>query len=146
MIQSFNILLERVTLRGEEKLIPFEVIDVKLGRYKNQFIHISSTFHYHITIIIITTSSKCTPTKFNRIQMRKIYKIFKSFKYLISLLKRNDKMHCYLIQSNSNSEDLFIRNNISIILLISNEERSKLDEPILIDSNLRRLPNLHPPP
>ena len=39
MIQSFNIKLERVTERGCKKLYPFEVIDVRLGRSKNQFIH-----------------------------------------------------------------------------------------------------------
>ena len=31
-IQSFNIILERVTERGYSKLLPFEVIDVRLGR------------------------------------------------------------------------------------------------------------------
>ena len=46
MIQSFNIKLERVTERGCWKLYPSEVIDVRLGRSKNQFIHINSTFHY----------------------------------------------------------------------------------------------------
>ena len=45
MIQSFNIKLERVTERGCKKLYPFEVIDVRLGRSKNQFIHINITFH-----------------------------------------------------------------------------------------------------
>ena len=38
IIQSFNIILERVTLRGYLKLPQLEVIDVKLGRSKNQFI------------------------------------------------------------------------------------------------------------
>ena len=38
MIQSFNIKLERVTERGNWKLSPFEVMDVRLGRSKNQFI------------------------------------------------------------------------------------------------------------
>ena len=45
MIQSFNIKLERVTLRGLMKLLLSEVIDVRLGRSKNQFIHINITFH-----------------------------------------------------------------------------------------------------
>ena len=38
-IQSFNIKLERVTERGNTKLSPnkVEVIDVRLGRSKNQF-------------------------------------------------------------------------------------------------------------
>ena len=39
MIQSFNIKLERVTIRGYSKLSPSEVMDVRLGRSKNQFIH-----------------------------------------------------------------------------------------------------------
>ena len=38
-IQSFNIKLERVTERGLLKLHLSEVIDVRLGRSKNQFIH-----------------------------------------------------------------------------------------------------------
>ena len=46
MIQSFNIKLERVTERGYWKLYPLEVIDVRLGRSKNQFIHINITFHF----------------------------------------------------------------------------------------------------
>ena len=45
MIQSFNIKLERVTERGRLRLSPSEVIDVRLGRSKNQFIHINITFH-----------------------------------------------------------------------------------------------------
>ena len=39
MIQSFNIKLERVTKRGYSKLHLSEVMDVRLGRSKNQFIH-----------------------------------------------------------------------------------------------------------
>ena len=48
IIQSFNIKLERVTERGYLKLYPypFEVIDVRLGRSKNQFIQINITFHF----------------------------------------------------------------------------------------------------
>ena len=46
MIQSFNIKLERVIERGYSKLHPFEVMDVRLGRSKNQFIHIIITFHF----------------------------------------------------------------------------------------------------
>ena len=46
MIQSFNIKLERVTIRGYLKLYPVEVMDVRLGRSKNQFIHINITFHF----------------------------------------------------------------------------------------------------
>ena len=45
MIQSFNIKLERVTEQGLIKLYLVEVMDVRLGRSKNQFIHINITFH-----------------------------------------------------------------------------------------------------
>ena len=45
-IQSFNIKLERVTERGHLKLFPSEMIDFRLGRSKNQFIHIYITFHF----------------------------------------------------------------------------------------------------
>ena len=38
-IQSFNIKLERVTEQGYWKLYLSEVMDVRLGRSKNQFIH-----------------------------------------------------------------------------------------------------------
>ena len=46
IIQSFNIKLERVTERGHLKLPQLEVMDVRLGRSKNQFIHINITFHF----------------------------------------------------------------------------------------------------
>ena len=46
IIQSLNIKLERVTERGYWKLYPYEVIDVRFGRSKNQFIHINITFHF----------------------------------------------------------------------------------------------------
>ena len=48
IIQSFNIKLERVIERGSWKLPPhpLEVMDVRLGRSKNQFIHINITFHF----------------------------------------------------------------------------------------------------
>ena len=45
-IQSFNIKLERITERGFLKLRPLEVMEVRLGRSKNQFIHINITFHF----------------------------------------------------------------------------------------------------
>ena len=75
---------------------------------------------------------------------------FKSFKYLISLLIKNRGMHYHLIQLNSNVEDLFISNIISIIPLISNEESQKLSEslpisPILIVDNLGRFFNSNNP-
>ena len=61
------------------------------------------------------------------------------------------QMHDYLIQWNSNVEDLFISSIISIIPLTTNEEKQKLDEslpisPILIVDNLGRLSNSNPPP
>ena len=46
MIRLFNIKLERDIERGYSKLSPSEVIDVRLGRSKNQFIHINITFHF----------------------------------------------------------------------------------------------------
>ena len=46
IIQSFNIKLERVTEREYMKLNPTDVIDVRLGRSKNHFIHINITFHF----------------------------------------------------------------------------------------------------
>ena len=46
MIYSFYILLERVIERGNTKLYLSEMIDVNLGRSKNQFIHIIITFHF----------------------------------------------------------------------------------------------------
>ena len=54
---------------------------------------------------------------------RSIIHSFKSFKYLISLLIKNKRMHHNLIQWNSNVEDLFISNVISIIPFITNEEK-----------------------
>ena len=44
-IQSFNIKLERVIERGRLKLYPSEVMNVRFGRSKNQFIYINITFH-----------------------------------------------------------------------------------------------------
>ena len=45
MMQSFNIKLERITERGCSKLYLSEVMDVRLGRSKNQFIPINITLH-----------------------------------------------------------------------------------------------------
>ena len=44
MIQLFITLLKRVTKRGYWKLYPVEVINVKLGRSKNQFIQSTLLF------------------------------------------------------------------------------------------------------
>ena len=122
MIQSFNIKLERVTERGCLKQFPLEMIDDRFGRSINQFIHINITFHFQWTRWIIFISCKCPITKINVIQIRKIYSLFIQIKYLISLLIRNNRMLYHLIQWNSNVEDLFIINTISILPLITNEE------------------------
>ena len=53
---------------------------------------------------------------------RSINYSFKSFKYLISLLIRNIGIQHYLIQWNSNVEDLFISNITSMLPFITNEE------------------------
>ena len=81
---------------------------------------------------------------------RSIIHSFKSFKYLISLLMMINQMPHHLIQWNSNVEDLFISNIISIIPFITNEEYLKLYEslpisPILIVDNLGRFFNSNPP-
>ena len=78
---QIDIILERITLRGLNRLPPFEISDVRLVRSKNQFIHTIVTFHFQWTRWIIS-SGKCSPTKFNRIQMRKIY----SFIQIIQIL------------------------------------------------------------
>ena len=75
MIQSFNMLLERITERGLIKLSPSEMIDVRLGRSIYQFIHINITFHYQRTRFVIS-SKKRRPTKFDGFQMWKIYLSF----------------------------------------------------------------------
>ena len=82
---------------------------------------------------------------------RSIIHSFKSFKYLISLLIKNYRMSNHLIQWNSNVEDLFISNIISIIPFISNEQQKKFHEslpisPILIVDNLGRFFNSNNPP
>ena len=121
-IQLFNIKLERITDEGNLKLYPSEVIDDKLGRSKHQFIQ-------SILLSIINEqdesslpSSVYSPSLMNFKCGRSIIHSFKSFKYLILLLLRKIRMHHYLIQSNSNVEDLFITNIISIIPFITNEE------------------------
>ena len=122
MIQSFNIKLERVTLRGLLKLSPPEVIDSRLGRSINQFIH-------KISLSINKKQDKSSlplntpqPSLMDFKCGRSICHSFKSFKYLTSLLIRSIGMFDHLIQSNSNEEDLFITYIISIIPLTINEE------------------------
>ena len=122
MIQSFNIKLERVTLRGLLKLSPPEVIDSRLGRSINQFIHkisLSINNKQDESSLPLNTPQ---PSLMDFKCGRSIIHSFKSFKYLISLLIKNYRMSNHLIQWNSNVEDLFISNIISIIPFITNEE------------------------
>ena len=151
-IQLFNIKLERITDEGNLKLYPSEVIDDKLGRSKNQFIQ-------SILLSIVNEqdesslpSSVYSPSLMEFKCGRSIIHSFKSFKYLISQSIKNVQMYYFLIQWNSNVEDLFISNIISIIPFISNEDAAKLSDqlfpiiPILIVDNLGRLCNSNNPP
>ena len=121
-IQLFNIKLERITDEGNLKLYPSEVIDVRLGRsIINSFISILlSIFNEQDESSL--PSSVYSPSLMNFKCGRSIIHSFKSFKYLILLLLRNIGMYHYLIQSNSNVEDLFISNIISMLPFITNEE------------------------
>ena len=124
MIQSFNIKLERVTEREYSKLSPSEVIDVRLGRsIINSFIPILLFIVNEQESSSLLPASAFSPSLMEFKCGRSIIHLFKSFKYLISLLMKNDKMHLLLIQSNSNLEDLFISNITSIIPCITNEEK-----------------------
>ena len=99
MIQLFNIKLERFTERGYLKLLPFEIIEVKLLRSKYQFIYIIIPF-----IINEQESSHLLPfsapqpslIEFNFRTSNKINHM--NVNYLISLLIRNFEMQNYLIQ------------------------------------------------
>ena len=111
--------------------------------------------HSYTQILDITadknTQNTSLPNSIEYNSGRSIKYLFKLFKYLISQLILTDQMQNYLIQWNTNVEDLFISNIISIILFISNEEYTKLDEslpisPILIVDNLGRFLNSNPPP
>ena len=122
LIQSFNIKLERITDEGNLKLYPSEVIDVRLGRSKHQFIQSISLSIINEQDESSLPSSVYSPSLMNFKCGRSIIHSFKSFKYLILLLIRNIGMYHYLIQSNSNVEDLFISNIISMLPFITNEE------------------------
>ena len=128
IIQLFNIKLERFTIRGYWKLHPWEeidvseVIDFRLGRSKNQFIHSISLSIFNEQDKSILPLSAPPPSLMEFKCGRSINYSFKSFKYLISLLIRNYRMHHHLIQWNSIVEDLFISNITSIIPFITNEE------------------------
>ena len=104
------------------KLSPSEVMNVRLGRsIINSFISISPSIFNEQDESSFPLSAP-NPSMIEFKCGRSIKYSFKSFKYLISLLIMNDKMLDYLIQWNSNVEDLFISNIISIIPFITNEE------------------------
>ena len=131
-------------------LVP-SLIEFKCGRsIINSFISILlSIINEHELSHLPTSALSPSLIEFKR--GRSIIDSFKSFKYLISLLIRNHEMHNHLIQWNTNMEELFISNIISIIPFTTNEEEKKLDEsvpisPILIVDNLGRLINSNPPP
>ena len=110
MIRSFNIKPERVTERGLKKLHPLEVMDVRLGRsIINSFISISLSINNEQEISHLPASASL-PSLIEFKCGRSISYQY-SFKYLISLLRRNIEMNHFLIQSNSNVEDLFIINH-----------------------------------
>ena len=97
MIQSFNIKLERVTLRGLLKLHSTEVMDVSLGRSKNQFIQSISPSIINEQSLSSFPCSVHSPSWMEFKFGRSIIYSFKSFKYLISLLISIDRTHNYLI-------------------------------------------------
>ena len=96
-IQLFNIKLERVTIRGRLKLDPSEVNDVRSGRSKNQFILSILLFTINEQDESSLPSSASLPRLIEFKCGRSINYSFKSFKYLISLLIRNQRMPNYLI-------------------------------------------------
>ena len=125
-------------------------MDDRLGRSINQFIHSISLSINNEQDSSSLPQSASLPSLMEIKCGRSIKYSFKSFKYLISLLIRKSRMLYYLIQWNSNVEDLFIINIISIIPFITNEQKQKLFEllpisPILIVTNLGRFLNSNPP-
>ena len=98
------------------------MIDVRLGRSKSQFIQSILLFITNEQDESSFPSSAHKPSSMEFRLGRSIIDSFKSFKYLISLLIKNDRMYHCPIQWNSNEEDLFINNIISIIPLITNEQ------------------------
>ena len=144
--QCFNIKLERVTERGRLRLSPSEVIDVRLGRSKNQFIHINITFHFQWTRWIIL-SMKCTITKFDGFQMWKIYYSFIQIIQILDITVDKDPRNV----SKPNAMEFKLGrsihyNIISILPLTSNEEYLKLFGAIMIVDNLGRFLNSNNPP
>ena len=122
-------------------------MDVRLGRsIINSFISISLSIFNEQDESSSLPASAPSPNLIEFKFGRSIKYSFKSFKYLISLLIMKSRMHHHLIQSNSNVEDLFIINIISIIPFITNEQEKKLATNILIVDNLGRFFNSNPPP
>ena len=93
MIQSFDILLERVMLRGCLRLFPLEMIDVRFGRSKNQFIQSISLSISNEQSSSSFPSSAHEPSLMEFKCGRSIIHSFNLFKYLISQLIRNDEIH-----------------------------------------------------
>ena len=102
------------------------MIDVRLGRSKNQFIQSILLSIFNEQDESYLPSSAHQPRLIEFKCGRSIKYSFNSFKYLISLLIKIKQMQDYLILLNSNMEDLFISNIISIIPFITNEEYRKL--------------------
>ena len=125
-------------------------MDVRLGRSIHQFIQSISLSIFNELDKSSSPASALVPSLIEFKCGRSIVYSSKSFKYLLSLLIRKSKMHHHLIQSNSNVEDLFISNIISIIPFITNEQEKKFRDqfpisPILIVDNLGRFNNSNPP-
>ena len=98
-------------------------MDVRLGRSKiNSFISILLCIINEQDELSLPLSA-LLPRLIEFKCGRSINYSFISFKYLISLLIKNYRMPNHLIQSNSNVEDLFISNIISIIPFITNEDQ-----------------------
>ena len=97
-------------------------MDVSLGRSKNQFIQSISPSIISEQSSSFFPLSAYSPSLIEFNCGRSIIHSFKSFKYLISMLIMILQMHHHLIQWNSNKEDLFISNIISMLPFITNEE------------------------
>ena len=97
MIQSFNIKLERVTIRGSSKLHSTEVMDVRLGRSKNQFIQSISLSIFNEQSSSSLPQSAPNPSLMEFKCGRSTILLFDSLKYLISLLIGNIGIHIYQV-------------------------------------------------
>ena len=97
MIQSFNIKLERITLRGYWKLSPFEVMDVRLGRSKNQFIQSITLSINNEQDLTSLPSSAYSPSLIEFKCGQSIYQFTYQI-YLILLLIKKSGIQNHLIQ------------------------------------------------